>query len=222
MTEYLGPCELLIDDTITPDISCKGILIGEAGVGKSCILHRLVSDEFREDYEVTIGAEFSAIIAKIQNKTIKLQVWDTAGQENFRSMIRVFYKGSHAAFLVFDITRKETFDKLEEWIADIRENALPDVKIFLLGNRKDEEDNRQIATDTAKDFVTKFDLMGYYETSAKSGEGVREIFMEATKALYIHAGDLHAEPDTGGSNSAKHIPGQKLSDKKKNDNSGCC
>eukprot|EP00826_Nyctotherus_ovalis_P064237 TRINITY_DN9418_c0_g3_i1.p2 TRINITY_DN9418_c0_g3~~TRINITY_DN9418_c0_g3_i1.p2 ORF type:complete len:222 (+),score=55.29 TRINITY_DN9418_c0_g3_i1:97-762(+) len=220
--ESLGPCELIIDDSITPDISCKGILIGEAGVGKTCILHRLVSNEFKEDYEVTIGAEFSAVIAKVQGRALKLQVWDTAGQENFRSMIRVFYKGSHAAFLTFDITRKETFDKLEEWIADIRENALPDVRIFLIGNRRDEEDSRQIPTDTAKDFVTKFDLVGYYETSAKSGEGIQELFVEAAKNLYLSAGDFRTEPKVESVDSSKAVSGQKLSGKSTKDKKGCC
>ena len=185
-------------------------------MGKSCILHRLISNEFKDDYEVTIGAEFSSVIAKIQEKTIKLQVWDTAGQENFRSMIRVFYKGSHAAFLVYDITRKETFDKLEDWVGDIRENALPEVKIILLGNRKDEEDNRQVTTDAAKEFCTKFDLSGFYETSAKSGEGVREVFAEMAKILYLNAGS-NQEP---GTQSTKSAPIKIDAQKAKKD--GCC
>ena len=184
--DKLGSCELIIDDTIVPDIIFKGILIGEASVGKSCILHRIVTNEFKEDYDVTIGAEFSSIIAKLQGKTIKLQVWDTAGQENFRSMIRVFYKGSHAAFLVYDITKRDTFDKLETWVSDIKENALPDVKIILLGNKKDEDNKREVAIKDAKEFCDKFQLAGFHETSAKTGEEITNVFSEIAKILYVN------------------------------------
>eukprot|EP00826_Nyctotherus_ovalis_P064239 TRINITY_DN9418_c0_g5_i1.p1 TRINITY_DN9418_c0_g5~~TRINITY_DN9418_c0_g5_i1.p1 ORF type:complete len:215 (-),score=53.97 TRINITY_DN9418_c0_g5_i1:126-770(-) len=208
-------CELLVDDTLIPDLIFKGILIGEAGVGKSCILHRLVSNEFKDDYEVTIGAEFSSVIVRMKGKVIKLQVWDTAGQENFRSMIRVFYKGSHAAFLVFDITRGETFEHLEDWVNDIRDNALPNVKIVLLGNRKDEENNRQIATEKAKEFCGKFDLAGYYETSAKSGEGIRTVFTEMTKTLYKNDGDQQTQGMDGAIRGARINPRIRKKD-------GCC
>eukprot|EP00826_Nyctotherus_ovalis_P054567 TRINITY_DN7156_c0_g2_i1.p1 TRINITY_DN7156_c0_g2~~TRINITY_DN7156_c0_g2_i1.p1 ORF type:complete len:253 (-),score=71.74 TRINITY_DN7156_c0_g2_i1:78-734(-) len=183
--EKLSDCELLVDDMLIPDNFFKGILIGEAGVGKSCILHRIVSNEFKEHYNVTIGAEFSSIVAKIQEKHIKLQVWDTAGQENLRSMIRVFYKGSHAAFLVFDITRRETFSKLQEWIDDIRDNTLPEIRIMLLGNRKDEEETRQVSIEEAMSFSEKNQLVGYYETSAKTGEGIVDAFSSMAKVLFL-------------------------------------
>ena len=186
--DKFGNCELVIDDTLVPDSLFKGILIGEAGVGKSCILHRIVTNEFKENYDVTIGAEFSSIIAKIQEKNIKLQVWDTAGQENFRSMVRVFYKGSHAAFLVFNITKKETFERLQEWIKDIRENALPDVRIILLGNMKDEEVRRQVSFEDAKNLAEKNQLAGYYETSAKTGEAIVDAFTNMAKILFLNSG----------------------------------
>ena len=114
--------------------------------------------------ELRMWFEFNSIITKIQRKNIKLQVWDTVGQENLRSMIRVFYKGSHAAFLVFDITKKDTFNKLDNWITHVKENELPEVRIILLGNRKDEEENREVSVDDTRDFVEKQQLLGYYET----------------------------------------------------------
>ena len=215
--EDVGSCELTVDDTLIPDMIFKGILIGEAGVGKSCILHRLVSDEFKHDYEVTIGAEFSSVIVKVKDKTIKLQVWDTAGQENFRSMIRVFYKGSHAAFLVFDITRAETFENLETWVQDIRDNALPNVKILLLGNRKDEENNRQISEDKAKQFCNRLDLTGYYETSAKSGEGVKLVFIKMAKTLFANADDQKSPAAT----TLGMTQGTRLNPRVRK-KSGCC
>lgn len=215
--EDLGSCELVVDDTLIPDMVFKGIVIGEAGVGKSCILHRLVSDEFKDDYEVTIGAEFSSVIAKVRGRNIKLQVWDTAGQENFRSMIRVFYKGSHAAFLVFDITRAESFENLEEWVEDIKDNALPNAKILLLGNRKDEESSRQVSSEKAKELCDRLELTGYYETSAKSGEGVREVFADIARMLYMNMGDREAIT-VDGVDAAQGARLSTVAEKK----SGCC
>eukprot|EP00826_Nyctotherus_ovalis_P013486 TRINITY_DN1365_c0_g2_i1.p1 TRINITY_DN1365_c0_g2~~TRINITY_DN1365_c0_g2_i1.p1 ORF type:complete len:219 (+),score=49.16 TRINITY_DN1365_c0_g2_i1:100-756(+) len=217
--EDLGSCELLVDDSLIADMVFKGIVIGEAGVGKSCILHRLVSDEFKDDYEVTIGAEFSSVVAKVRGRNIKLLVWDTAGQENFRSMIRVFYKGSHAAFLVFDITRAESFENLEEWVEDIRDNALPNAKILLLGNRKDEESSRQVSSEKAKALCDRLELTGYYETSAKSGEGVREVFADMARMLYLNTnmGDQEAAAVDG----IDIVQGAKLNTVKK-DGGRCC
>jgi len=183
----LESCEVLKDESLVPDMLFKAILIGDAGVGKSCILHRAVNNEFKSEYEVTIGAEFSSLIIKIKGKTVKLQIWDTAGQENFRSMIRVFYKGSHAAFLIYDLTKKESFEKLGDWIDDVKENALPEAKIMLVGNQKDNEECRRISVAAAKDFATKFNLIGFKETSAKTGEGVINMFIEMAKILYLEA-----------------------------------
>lgn len=183
--EDLGTCEVLKDDSTPPDLLFKAIVIGDAGVGKSCILHRAVTNEFKDEYEVTIGAEFSSLVVKIRDKVVQLQVWDTAGQENFRSMIRVFYKNSHAAFLVYDLTRRSTFEKLGDWIADVRANALPNVKMMLVGNQKDRESNREVTVETATDFVTKNDIIDFRETSAKTGEGVINIFVKMAKALYL-------------------------------------
>jgi small GTP-binding protein len=220
--QSLGECELIIDESIVPDVLFKGILIGEAGVGKSCILHRIITNEFREDYDVTIGAEFSSIFAKIKDKTIKIQVWDTAGQENFRSMIRVFYKGSHAAFLVYDITKKETFERLEEWITDIRENALPEVKVMLVGNMKDQEESRQVSTEMATELCQRLQLTGFHETSAKSGEGIKEIFKDIAKSLYLTMGPTatpSATTPTPSTPGTKKLTTQSQSSSK---SSGCC
>ncbi len=220
--DTLGPCEVLKDEGIVPDLLFKAIIIGDAGVGKSCILHRAVANEFKDEYEVTIGAEFSSLIIKIQGKTVKLQVWDTAGQENFRSMIRVFYKGSHAAFLVYDITKKETFEKLEDWVADVRENALPEVKVMLVGNRKDEEKNREVPVESAKEFATRWQLVGFKETSAKTGEGVIDMFIEMAKMMYLDTQPIQAGTK-GGSGKPAGKSGKKLSAASgKGKKGGCC
>jgi len=205
---------VLKDGDMVTDYTFKAIIIGDAGVGKSCILHRAVNNEFKEEYDVTIGAEFSSIITKIKGKTIKLQVWDTAGQENFRSMIRVFYKGSHAAFLVYDLTNKESFDKLHDWVMDVRENALPDVRLMLVGNQKDKEDKRQVSADASNKFFKEMNFVGFKETSAKSGEGVLEMFVDMAKRLYLELGD---------SSTPGGPKGGKISSKStKSGKKGCC
>ncbi len=211
----VGECEILKDDTVVPDMLFKAILIGDAGVGKSCILHRAVANEFKDEYEVTIGAEFSSIVMRVRGKTIQLQVWDTAGQENFRSMIRVFYKNSHAAFLVYDLTRKVTFDKLGDWMTDVKENALPDVKMMLIGNLKDHENNRQVPSELAQEFVTRNGLVGMKETSAKTGEGVIEAFVEMARVLYLES--EKASPKKGDHKGASKLKRPKVMEKK-----GCC
>lgn len=220
--EKLGPCEVIKDDNTVPDLLFKAIIIGDAGVGKSCILHRAVTNEFKDEYEVTIGAEFSSLIVKIQGKTVKLQVWDTAGQENFRSMIRVFYKGSHAAFLVYDLTKRESFEKLTDWVSDVKENALPEVKIMLVGNRKDEEKNREVQEITAKEFMQKCQLVGFKETSAKTGEGVLDMFVEIAKMLYLDSEKTANLTDIDNKGKDSSTGGKKLVQGKKDDKKKCC
>eukprot|EP00826_Nyctotherus_ovalis_P060236 TRINITY_DN8430_c0_g3_i3.p1 TRINITY_DN8430_c0_g3~~TRINITY_DN8430_c0_g3_i3.p1 ORF type:complete len:219 (+),score=80.62 TRINITY_DN8430_c0_g3_i3:124-780(+) len=215
----LDDCKLMVDESIVPDVMLKGILIGDAGVGKSCILHRAVTNEFKEDYDVTIGAEFSSIIAKMKDKIMKIQVWDTAGQENFRSMIRVFYKGSNAAFLVYNITRKETFERLEEWVQDIRENALPDVKIMLVGNMKDQEAERQVSVEEANELCKRLQLTAFRETSAKSGEGIEEIFKDVARTLYLGMGTPLPPTAQVPPSAVKIAPATETKSAK---SSGCC
>eukprot|EP00826_Nyctotherus_ovalis_P044122 TRINITY_DN4740_c0_g1_i4.p1 TRINITY_DN4740_c0_g1~~TRINITY_DN4740_c0_g1_i4.p1 ORF type:complete len:132 (-),score=29.73 TRINITY_DN4740_c0_g1_i4:151-546(-) len=100
-------------------------------------------------------------------------------------MVKVFYKGAHAGFLVFDVTKKDTFNKLESWIHDFRGNAYPEAKLMLLGNRKDEEESREVSVDEAKEFARTHQLIEYYETSAKTGEAITEAFTHIAKLLFL-------------------------------------
>ena len=105
------------------DDAFKLIIIGDAGVGKSCLLSRVMDNTFKEDHQVTIGVEFGTFIIKVENKIVKVQIWDTAGQESFRSVTRVFYRGANIVFLCYDITRRLTFDHLTTWLQEIKEAA---------------------------------------------------------------------------------------------------
>ncbi len=210
-----GECEILQEDVPVPDVLFKSILIGDAGVGKTCMLYRAINNEFKEAYDVTIGAEFSSLTVRIASRTVKMQIWDTAGQENFRSMIRVFYKGSHAAFLVYDVTRKDSFEKLEEWLIDVRENANPDVRVMLVGNQKDNESKREVSTEHGAEFAKAHQFLGFRETSAKTGDGITELFVDMIKTLHAEQSKAPKPAPRKGKKLAK----QKIEPKTKK---GCC
>ena len=93
----------------------KVIIIGDSGVGKSCLMHRVTTNEFRLEHEVTVGVEFGSFVIKLDQFNFKLQIWDTAGQENFKSITRIFYKGANCVILAYDITKRDTFEHLEVW-----------------------------------------------------------------------------------------------------------
>ena len=124
----------------TPDMTYKLIIIGDSAVGKSCLMSRVMDEEFKIEHQVTIGVEFGSFCIKLDEKVVKLQIWDTAGQESFRSVTRVFYKGSNVVFLCFDLTREDTFNNLGTWLGDIRTHAEADVLVYLIGSKADLEE----------------------------------------------------------------------------------
>lgn len=109
------------------------------------MLKRLVDNEFREDHDVTVGVEFGSFMIKVEDKYLKLQIWDTAGQESFRSITKIFYRGAHAAILGYSITKRETFQNLESWIREARQSCAPEVLLFMLGNKSDLESEREVS-----------------------------------------------------------------------------
>ena len=114
------PFEVIGDKALSTQYHLfKLIIIGDTGVGKSCLMKRVMDNEFKQEHQVTIGVEFGSFGLKINNQVIKLQIWDTAGQESFRSVTRIFYRGAHCVFLTYDITRDETFANLVDWLKEI-------------------------------------------------------------------------------------------------------
>ena len=124
-------------DDSQSDAKFKIIVIGDSGVGKSCFLLQFTDGDFKDEHNVTIGVEFGAKIIDIKGKSVKLQIWDTAGQESFRAITRTFYRNAEGVVLMYDITRSESFQNLKDWLGEIRANADPDVVIYLVGNRHD-------------------------------------------------------------------------------------
>jgi len=176
--------ELLPEDFAQYDISFKIIVIGDSGVGKSCLTTQAVRNNFEEFYQATVGFEFLTFNLRINNNVVKLQIWDTCGQEVYKSLISNFYRNSSLALILYAINNKESFQHAENWLNDLKNQSNPDIKIFLIGNKEDLNDDRKILFEDGEKFTkdNNFDL--FFETSAKSGFNSKKVFMEAAK-LFI-------------------------------------
>lgn len=162
----------------------KYIIIGDTGVGKSCLLLQFTDKRFRTDHDLTIGVEFGARLITIENKQIKLQIWDTAGQESFRSITRSYYRGASGALMVYDISRRDTFNHLSRWLEEVRANASANLVIMLIGNKADLE-RREVSFEEGAQFARDNGLV-FRETSAKTAQNVEEAFIQTAKSIYTN------------------------------------
>ena len=176
--------EILTKDPGEFDLSFKLLVIGDSGVGKSCLTVKATKGSFEAEYSPTIGFEFMTFFVKINETIIKLQIWDTCGQEVYRSLISSFYHNSSLAMLVYAIDNDKSFNSLNSWLNEIRTNGNPDINIFLIGNKVDLENNRQISKEEAQKFVENNQIKLFLETSAKTGFNAQNVFVEASKLLY--------------------------------------
>eukprot|EP00347_Sterkiella_histriomuscorum_P018721 403344431 len=197
--------EIITDKALSyHDALFKIIIIGDSGIGKSCVLKRLVDNEFKEDHDVTVGVEFGSFLIKIEDKVLKLQIWDTAGQESFRSITKIFYRGAHTAILGYSITQRDTFDNLEDWLREAKSSCQPDVLMTLIGNKSDLEQKRQVSHDEGLMFKKKNNLLYFTETSAKNGDNIDKMFIDLAKFIYLKYKDqLHnmIDDETSSQNS---------------------
>jgi Ras-related protein Rab-11A len=132
------------------DMIFKVVLIGDSGVGKTNILGRYLKNEFNYDSKTTVGVEFGAKRLEIDGVKIKTQIWDTAGQERFRSITNAYYKGAKGALLVYDVTRRDTFDSINKWVPELIQAGDKQVTIILVGNKIDLESERQVSSEEGK------------------------------------------------------------------------
>ena len=174
--------QIIEEDPGEFDLSFKLIVIGDSFVGKSCLSLKASKGVFNENYTPTIGFEFLTFFVKIGESIIKLQIWDTCGQEMYRSLVQGFYRNTSLALVVYDVHDKKTYDSLDIWIRDIIKNTEQDLPIFVAGNKTDWE--REVSFEEANIFTLSNRVIYFTECSAKTGKNINEIFVEAAKHLY--------------------------------------
>jgi len=176
--------EYLPEDYAQYDLSFKIIVIGDSGVGKSCLTTKAVKNSFEEYYQATVGFEFLTFNLKLNDCIIKLQIWDTCGQEIYRSLISNFYRNSSLAIMLYAIDNLESFEHTNSWLNELKNQANPDVRIFLVGNKADLAENRKVSKEDAEKYKTEHNLDLFCETSAKTGYNAKSVIVEAAKYLY--------------------------------------
>ena len=135
-------CEILSVDTAMYDYNYKLIVIGDSGVGKTCLTYRVTTGEYKEKISPTIGFEYFPFIVRYQNKVLKLEIWDTCGQEAYRSLIKTFFTNSSLAIIVYSVDNKKSFSSIEEWIRQCKTLCTPETKFFLIGNKSDVDEDQ--------------------------------------------------------------------------------
>ncbi|KAK9473565.1 ras family-domain-containing protein [Dipodascopsis tothii] len=170
----------------TWDYIAKIVMIGDSACGKSSLTIRLTDNTFNEVHDVTIAAEIGSKIVPVDEGVfIKLQIWDTAGQEHYRAVTRSYFRNATGCLLVYDVTRRETFEHVQEWLADLRAQADPEISVLLVGNKCDLADSqRQVSVAEAREWAAANGLMDFVETSAKTGDRVEEAYLQVAREIY--------------------------------------
>ncbi|XP_058702753.1 ras-related protein Rab-8B isoform X1 [Poecile atricapillus] len=166
----------------TYDYLFKLLLIGDSGVGKTCLLFRFSEDAFNTTFISTIGIDFKIRTIELDGKKIKLQIWDTAGQERFRTITTAYYRGAMGIMLVYDITNEKSFDNIKNWIRNIEEHASSDVERMILGNKCDMNEKRQVSKEKGEKLAIDYGIK-FLETSAKSSINVEEAFFTLARDI---------------------------------------
>jgi Ras-related protein Rab-8A len=207
------------------DYLIKLLLIGDSGVGKSCLLLRFSDDSFTPSFITTIGIDFKIRTIDLDGKRIKLQIWDTAGQERFRTITTAYYRGAMGILLVYDVTDEKSFGNIRNWIRNIEQHATESVNKILIGNKCDMLDKKVIDFERGKALADEYGIK-FLETSAKNSIGVEEAFVTLAKDIKKRLIDQQEQPSApnggggadnvrlgqNGKNGAGPEPGKK----------GCC
>ncbi|CAL9173050.1 unnamed protein product [Musa hybrid cultivar] len=186
------------------DYVFKIVVIGDSAVGKTQLLGRFTKDEFFLDSKSTIGVEFQTRTLVLNRKRIKAQIWDTAGQERYRAITSAYYRGALGAMLVYDITKRQTFDHVVRWIDELRANADNSIVVMLIGNKSDLAKNRVVSTEDAMEFAEEQGLF-FSEASALSGDNVETAFLRLLEEIYGVISRKALECDEATRNAANDV-----------------
>lgn len=197
----------------------KLVLIGDSGVGKSCLLLRFADDNFTDSYISTIGVDFRFRTITIDKKTVKLQIWDTAGQERFRTITSAYYRGADGIIMVYDVTSQESFEHIEEWMSEVDRYANENTTKLIVGNKADLVDQKQVAEEDARKFAEKLGI-SLIETSAKTATNVDSAFLTMAKELIDSREKAAAATAAPGKPGAKQ--GVQLKQTKTGKDVKCC
>ena len=187
----------------------KILLLGDSSVGKTCFLMRYSDNTFQEIHMSTIGLDYKLKNVQLDDgKIVKIQIWDTAGQDRFRSITKNYYKGAHGIILIYDVTSRKTFENVKNWVSQIKEEVSDKVIIILVGNKIDDESNRKVSKEEGKKMANDCGL-DFFETSAKSGLNIDSTFNELVKKTVETYSKIDGK-------------GDKLNSKKSGKKKGCC
>jgi len=200
------------------EMMVKVILIGDSAVGKTNIMSKYLKNQFMEDSKATVGVEFGSKLFNINGHNIKAQIWDTAGQEKYKAITGAYYKGSKGAFVVYDITKKDTFDSVDKWIHDLKSTGDPKMTIMIIGNKLDLEHKREVLKEQGEEKARSFGC-AFLETSAFSGDNIEKGFeMMISEIFKKYGNDSIEDDDFGTVERGEDIKLEKKENKKK----GCC
>ncbi|KAK4767500.1 hypothetical protein SAY86_015250 [Trapa natans] len=185
------------------DYLFKAVLIGDSGVGKSNLLSRFARGEFYLDSKPTIGVEFACRNVKVRDKLIKAQIWDTAGQERFRAITSSYYRGALGALMVYDITRRATFESMKKWLRELRDFGNPDMVVVLVGNKSDLIRSREVAREEGKS-LAEAESLCFMETSALENLNVEAAFLEMITRIHQITTQRILEAKSNGGTGARN------------------
>ncbi len=176
--------EIIKDRNLKNDLFAKVEIVGDLKVGKTSLIKRLTEDIFDEDYSPTLGYEFTPYLIKVNDTILKFQIWDMCGNENYRSVLLNLYRNAALGILVYSVTNRKSFENLPNWITQLKEYALPDTKLIIIGNKTDDEDNRVVSYEEGKEVCEKFGVELFLEVSARNGYESPNFIELAAMSLY--------------------------------------